>query len=176
MEMTKTTGIRGFRNTWLFCRGGDREFPWIRSGPANQTKERSVHKFLAGAFRNKSSMWIVLVFLRKNTRIHKNGRNSWTFVLALSLVWFAGATPDWRRKNRFSLKSVYLWEESCRGKGRAAKARRALPPYRAHSGPSCPKCQNMSSRSLSAPAAQNSSLCRPSTMLSQMIAILILGE
>ena len=38
--------------------------------PANQTKERSVHK---------SSMWIVRVFLRKNTRIHKNGRNSWTF-------------------------------------------------------------------------------------------------
>ena len=47
--------------------------------PANQTKERSVHELFAGAFRNKSSMWIVLVFLRKNTRIHKNGRNSWTF-------------------------------------------------------------------------------------------------
>ena len=47
--------------------------------PANQTKERSVHELFAGAFRNKSSMWIVLVFPRKNTRIHKNGRNSWTF-------------------------------------------------------------------------------------------------
>ena len=47
--------------------------------PANQTKERSVHELFTGAFRNKSSMWIVLVFLRKNTRIHKNGRNSWTF-------------------------------------------------------------------------------------------------
>ena len=36
----------------------------------------------------------MLVFLRKNTRIHKNGRNSCElFVLALSLVWFAGATP-----------------------------------------------------------------------------------
>ena len=53
----------------------------LQSGvaPANQTKERSVHELFAGAFRNKSSMWIVLVFLRKNTRIHKNGRNSWTF-------------------------------------------------------------------------------------------------
>ena len=50
------------------------------SPPANQTKERSVHELFAGAFTlNKSSMWIVLVFLRKNTRIHKNGRNSWTF-------------------------------------------------------------------------------------------------
>ena len=40
----------------------------------------------------------VLVFLRKkHTRIftQKNGRNSYElFVLALSLVWFAGATPD----------------------------------------------------------------------------------
>ena len=47
--------------------------------PANQTKERPVHELFAGAFQNKSSMWIVLVFRRKNTRIHKNGRNSWTF-------------------------------------------------------------------------------------------------
>ena len=30
----------------------------------------------------------------KNTRIHKNGRNSWTFRFGLSLVWFAGATPE----------------------------------------------------------------------------------
>ena len=36
----------------------------------------------------------MLVLLRKNTRIHKNGRNSWTLVLALSLVWFARATPE----------------------------------------------------------------------------------
>ena len=47
--------------------------------PANQTKERSVHELFAGAFRSKSSMWIVLVFQRKNTRVHKNGWNSWTF-------------------------------------------------------------------------------------------------
>ena len=39
-------------------------------------------------------MPIVLVFLRKNTRIHKIGEIHELFVLALSLVWFAGATPD----------------------------------------------------------------------------------
>ena len=69
----------------------------IRSGPGIcQTKERSVHELFAGAFRNQSSMWIALVFLGKNTRIHKKGRNSWTFLRfeALSLVWFAGATPE----------------------------------------------------------------------------------
>ena len=30
----------------------------------------------------------------KHQNSRKNGRNSGTFVLALSLVWFAGATPD----------------------------------------------------------------------------------
>ena len=55
---------------WLFLSG---------VAPPNQTKERSVHELFAGAFQNKSSMWIVLVFLRKNTRIYKKGRNSWTF-------------------------------------------------------------------------------------------------
>ena len=43
-----------------------------------QTKpKKAVHELFAGAFRNKGSMWIVLVFPRKNTRIHKNGPNSW---------------------------------------------------------------------------------------------------
>ena len=54
--------------------------PYSGVAPANQTKGRSVHELFAGAFRNKSSMWIVLVFpKKKNTRIHKKGRNSWTF-------------------------------------------------------------------------------------------------
>ena len=39
-------------------------------------------------------MRIVLVFLRKNTKIHKNGRIHELCVSALSLVWFAGATPE----------------------------------------------------------------------------------
>ena len=43
----------------------------------------------------------VLVFLRKNTRIfRKMGEIHEHFVLALSLVWFAGATPD-ERNSRF---------------------------------------------------------------------------
>ena len=52
-----------------------------------------------GAFRNKSSIFvkIVPVFLGKKTRIHtKTGEIHELFVLALYLVWFAGATPDWR--------------------------------------------------------------------------------
>ena len=43
-----------------------------------KTKERPVHELFLGANRNKSSMWIALVFPRKNTRIHLNWRNSWT--------------------------------------------------------------------------------------------------
>ena len=47
---------------------------------ANQTKERPVHELFTGAFpEQKFDMWIVLVFLRKSTRIHKDGRNSWSF-------------------------------------------------------------------------------------------------
>ena len=34
------------------------------------------------------------VFLRKNTRFHKKGEIHELFVLALSLVWLAGATPE----------------------------------------------------------------------------------
>ena len=39
-----------------------------RVTPANQTKERPVHELFPGANRNKSSMWIMLVVPRKNTR------------------------------------------------------------------------------------------------------------
>ena len=63
----------------------------------NQTKERPIHElFRRGIPEKKVSMWIVLVFLRKNTRIHKNGlKFCMNFsLLALSLVWFARATPD----------------------------------------------------------------------------------
>ena len=44
-----------------------------------QTEPKKGHELFTGAFRKKSSMWIVLVFIRRNTRIHKNGRDSWTF-------------------------------------------------------------------------------------------------
>ena len=60
--------------------------------PANQTKERSVHELFAGAFRNKSSMWIVLVFQRKK---HQNSQkwakfmnfSSWPFFWFGLLGW-----------------------------------------------------------------------------------------
>ena len=58
-----------------------------RVAPANQTKERSVQELFTGAFRNKSSAWIVLVFLRKNTRIHKKGRNCMNFSF-WPFLWF----------------------------------------------------------------------------------------
>ena len=54
---------------------------------ANQTKERSVHERFAGAFRNKSSMWIVLVFLRKK---HQNSQK-WAKFMNFSFwpfLWF----------------------------------------------------------------------------------------
>ena len=55
--------------------------------PANQTKERSVHELFAGAFRNKSSMWIVLVFLRKK---HQNSQKRANFMnfLFWPFLWF----------------------------------------------------------------------------------------
>ena len=78
---------------------------------ANQTKERSVHELFTGAFRNKSSMWIVLVFLRKTPEFTKMGEIHELFVLALSLVWFAGATPEtWRKTNSNFLRLSEVWE------------------------------------------------------------------
>ena len=43
------------------------------------TSKITVHELFTRAFQNKCSMWIVLVFPRKTSRIHKNGRNSRTF-------------------------------------------------------------------------------------------------
>ena len=55
----------------------------IRSHPGkpNQRKASS-WTFRRGIPEQKFEMWIVLVFPRKNTRIHKNGWNSWTFRFA----------------------------------------------------------------------------------------------
>ena len=41
----------------------------------------------------------------EKTRIHKNGQNSCTFRLALSLIWLAGATPDFSRLKFSSTES-----------------------------------------------------------------------
>ena len=47
-----------------------------------------------------------LFFLRKNTRIHKRrAKIHELFVLALSLVWFAGATPDFSGENTLKIPS-----------------------------------------------------------------------
>ena len=78
-----------------------KNFPQSGVAPANQTKERSVHELFAGAFRNKSSM-------HKNSEIHE------LFVLALSLVWFAGGTPDPNRslgrlKSHFQIARFVIW-------------------------------------------------------------------
>ena len=63
--------------SWVAC--DSKVLVSVRSGPGKPNQRKvSSWTFPRGAFRNKSSMWIVLVFLRKNTRIHKNGRNSWT--------------------------------------------------------------------------------------------------
>ena len=63
--------------------------PPFKSGvaQANQTKERSVHELFAGAFRNKSSMCIVLVFLRRNTRIHEKWAKFMNFSF-WPFLWF----------------------------------------------------------------------------------------
>ena len=85
---------------YIFLRKG-REEPKSGVAPANQTKERSVHELFAGAFRNKSSIGILLVFLRKNTRIHKKRAKFMNFSFWPSL-WFAGATPG---KGQFSKRA-----------------------------------------------------------------------
>ena len=88
----------------------------IASGvaPANQTKERPVHELFRGAFRNKSSMWIVLVFPRKNTRIHKNERNSWTSRFG-PFFGLACRGDSWLRFycDFFCGKSLRLWSCDC---------------------------------------------------------------
>ena len=68
--------------------------------PANQTKERSVHELFAGAFRNKSSRCESCLFSQgKNTRIHKNGRNSWTFRFGPFFGLVCRGDSWWKAKN-----------------------------------------------------------------------------
>ena len=86
------------------------EQPQSGVAPANQTKERSVHELFAEAFRNKSSMWIVLVFPRRNTRkFTKKGEIHELFVSALCLLWFAGATPENRPEDKKHRVLPRLW-------------------------------------------------------------------
>ena len=57
-------------------------------------------------------MWIVLVFLRKNTRIHKNGRNSWTF----RFCPFFGLVCRGDSWNKFVLSDSSPWAAKLRQK------------------------------------------------------------
>ena len=79
-------------NVWLLER--------FSSGvaPANQTEERSVHELFTGAFRKTKVRNVNRAcFPKENTRIHiKMGEIHELFFFALSLVWFAGATPDFK--------------------------------------------------------------------------------
>ena len=63
--------------------------------PANQTKERPVHELFPGANRNESSICESRLFSRgKTPEFTETGEIHELFDLALSLVGFAGVTPD----------------------------------------------------------------------------------
>ena len=65
--------------------------------PANQAKERPVHELFAGAFQNKSSICEACWFSqgkKKTPEFTEMGEIHEPFFFPLSLVWFAGATPD----------------------------------------------------------------------------------
>ena len=66
------------------------ELPWFGPffglvcwGGPNQRKASS-WTFRRGIPEQKFQMWIVLVFIRRNIRIHKNGQNSWTSLKTLT--------------------------------------------------------------------------------------------
>ena len=66
----------------------------LRSGPGKPSQRKvSSWNFFTGAFRNKSSMWIVLVIQRKK----RQNSQKWAKFMNFSFwpfLWFAGATPD----------------------------------------------------------------------------------
>ena len=68
-------------------------FSFLQSGvaPANQTKERSVHKLFPRGIPEQKFNVNRACFPKANTRIHKNGRSSWTFCFSpfFGLVWQA---------------------------------------------------------------------------------------
>ena len=79
-----------------------------RSGvaPANQTKERSVHEFSRGHSGTKIQCESCLFSQRKTPEFTKMGEIQELFVLALSLVWFAGATPEKSENEQKRAKTV----------------------------------------------------------------------
>ena len=67
---------------------------WSGVAPASQTKERSGHKLSQGHSETKVQCESCLLSWGKTPEFTKKGEIHELFVLALSLVWFAGATPD----------------------------------------------------------------------------------
>ena len=62
--------------------------------PANQTKERSAHELFPGHSGTGVQREPCLFSQGKTPEFTKMGEIHELFVLALSLVWFAGATPE----------------------------------------------------------------------------------
>ena len=65
-----------------------------RVTPGNQTKERPVHELFPGHSGTKVRCESRLFSQGKTPEFTKMGEIHELFVLALSLVWFAGATPE----------------------------------------------------------------------------------
>ena len=64
--------------------------------PANQTKERSVHELRRGISEQKFNVNRACFPEEKHQNSQRRAKFHELFVLALSLVWFAGATPEKR--------------------------------------------------------------------------------
>ena len=62
--------------------------------PANQTKEKPVHELSQGQTGTKVQCESRLFSQGKTPELTKMGEIHELFVLALSFVWFAGATPE----------------------------------------------------------------------------------
>ena len=83
----------------------------IRSHPGKpKTKERPVHELFPGTFRGTKVQFVNRACFpkEKTPEFTKMGEIHELFVLALALVWFAGATPEdryhlsfWRFFSRF---------------------------------------------------------------------------
>ena len=75
----------------------NRQEAWIRSGPGKPNQRKASSWTFPRAFRNKSSRCESCLFSQgKIPEFTKMGEIHELFVLALFLVWFAGATPDWK--------------------------------------------------------------------------------
>ena len=81
----------------------------LRSGPGKPNQRKAGSWTFSGGIPAEQKFNVNRAcFLRISTRIHKNGRNSWTFRFGPFLVWFAGATPDLQRILPSSTKPMLI--------------------------------------------------------------------